>query len=560
MFQARTQVVDAAQQAVHRGAEGLFATRRADGVFDFGTTGWTSVLATVGAISALHAADPVRSADLVAGGVRWLCRVQQQDGGWSTVPGVASEAGPTAVACATLHMIAPEEAADAVATGRAWLGRAGGLDAVTHREMAAVCRRFYAMAGWLDQNELPRLPLHLAAFPALFRRLLDFRAPLVAAAALAQARTRPGGPVRRVLNRMGTPGALRIIRQIHEHEGMTGEFSDDPWAAGLTCGALARAGVAGDLVGLTVEWLRAKANPDGSWNMMPLDLTWSSYAAAGLLDAGYGEDERLAATRATFQSRQQDKPFEAFGTAPGFWGWSSPHGWPASVETAEVASVLARLPGGRNDAHVTRAVEWLFAQQDSRGSWSLCVRNTLVANCGPCPHTTAQAVEALLHAGVPVTDQRVARAVRWLLSSQGSDGTFDSVWYRRATSGTSVVVSALARCGHADHPVVRRAVGWLTSTQLADGMWGTGDSTSPGTVEETAWAVCALLAAGGADAAVERGVRALLEAQQADGQWPRAAVSEFVREASRFPNGGLTNGLALRALSGFVRDAARRQR
>ncbi|WP_370942380.1 prenyltransferase/squalene oxidase repeat-containing protein [Amycolatopsis sp. cg5] len=557
MSQTSPRLLDSAEEALRRGVDGLFAMRRADGVFDFGGTGWTSVLSTVGAISALHAADPVRSASLIAGGVEWLCEMQQPDGGWSTVPGVSAEAGPTAVVCATLHLLAPERATDAVRAGQAWLVRFGGLDALPHREMAAVCSRFYATAGWLDPDALPRLPLELAAFPRLFRQLLDFRAPLVAAAALAQVRTRKQNPIRQLLNRLGTPGALRLIRQIYEHEGMTGEFSDDPWAAGLACGALARAGAAPDLVALTVEWLRAKANPDGSWNMMSLDLTWSSYAVAGLLDAGHSDDPRLITTGAMFLDRQQNRPFEPFGTAAGFWGWSSPRGWPASVETAEVTAALARLPGGRTGEHLANAVGWLRAQQDSRGSWSLCVRNTRVANCGPCPHTTAQAVDALLHAGTPVSDREIRDAVHWLLANQRHDGTFDSVWYRPATSGTSVVLATLARCGHRNHLVARRAVEWLITTQLDDGSWSTGDGTTPGTVEETAWAVCALQAAGGSAEAVERGVVHLLAAQQLDGRWPEAAVSEYIREAARFPNGGLTNGLALRALAAYVNTAGR---
>ncbi|MFD2419842.1 prenyltransferase/squalene oxidase repeat-containing protein [Amycolatopsis pigmentata] len=554
MTRTNSRLHDEVTSAVGRGAHALFEVRRPDGVFDYGATEWTSVLATVGAISALHTADAERSADLIAAGVEWLCRSQSPEGAWSTVPGTPPEAAPTAVAAATLQQLAPERASDAVRAARSWLDDRGGLDAIPHQEMAAVCRRFYARAGWLDPGELPRIPLVLAAFPRLFRRLLDFRAPLVAAAGLAQSRTRPGGPVRRLFDRLGTPAALRLIRQIHEHEGMTGEFSDDPWAAGLTCEALARSGAAPELVGLTVEWLRSKANPDGSWNMMPLDLTWSVYAVEGLIDAGYRDDPRLVSSRSLFQDRQQDRPFVAFGCPPGFWGWSSPHGWPASVETAEIISLLARMPGGREDDHVARGVSWLLAQQDRRGSWSLCVRDTKVDNCGPCPHTTAQAVVALLDAGTPADAKAVRDAVRWLPASQRPDGSFDSVWYRAFTAGTSVVLEALVKAGAGTHPAARRAAEWLVGTQRADGSWGTGDGTTPGTVEETAWAVRALLAAGhhADDPAIGRGIGWLLEAQEPDGQWPRTPVSEFIRNASRFPNGGLTNGLALRAMARFL--------
>jgi squalene-hopene/tetraprenyl-beta-curcumene cyclase len=546
-------LVDQTSTALTKGVHALFAMQRPDGVFDYSVAGWTSVLATVGAVSALHAADPERSADLIEAGAEWLCRNQYPDGSWSTIPGMPAEAGPTAVAAATLHMVAPQRAGEAVSAGLAWVERSGGLDAITHHEMAAVCRRFYAQAGWLDPGELKPLPLWLAAFPGLFRRLLDFRAPLVAAAALAQIRTRQQGPARRLLNRLGAPAALRLLRQIYEHEGMTGEFSEDPWPAGLTCGSLARADVVPDLVALTVDWLRSQANPDGSWNMLPLELTWSVYAASGLIDAGHADEPRLARTRAVFRDRQQDRPFLAFGCPAGFWGWSSPHGWPASVETAEIVSVLARMPGGLEDDHVSRGVAWLLAQQDSRGSWSLCVRNTKVANCGPCPHTTAQALEALLNAGLPADSPGPRAAVRWLLSSQQADGSFDSVWYRPHTSGTSVVLEALVKAGVGDHPVAVRAREWLVRAQRPDGSWSTGDGGMPGTAEETAWAVSALLAAGsrGDDQAVQKGVDWLLQAQGPEGQWPSSPVSEFIRGASRFPNGGLTGGLAVRALARF---------
>src|SRR5690606_16793272 len=139
------------------------------------------------------------------------------------------------------------------------------------------------------------------------------------------------------------------------------------------------------------------------------------------------------------------------------------------------------------------------------------------------------------------------------------DGSFDSVWYRGHTSGTSVVLEALVKAGAGGHPAARRAADWLVRTQRPDGSWSTGDGVTPGTVEETAWAVWALLSAGrGADdEGVRRGVVWLL-AQGSGGGWPQAPVSEFIRGASRFPNGGLTNGLALRALAAFLDASGRR--
>ncbi|BBB01326.1 putative diterpene cyclase [Actinacidiphila reveromycinica] len=545
--------------AISSGARAVFAVQRPDGVFDYGAGALTSTLSTVGAVSALHFADPRGSADLIALGVDWLRRTQRPDGGWSMVPGGASEAGPTAVAAATLHLVAPDGAADAVGAGRAWMAGHGGLEAIPHPEVTAWCRQFYGYAGWIAPHDMRRFPLELALFPGLFRRLFDLRGPMVAALALAQTRYRRTGPVLRLLARAGEPRALSVIRQVYEHEGSTGGWCDDAWVTGLICAGLARADLAPDMVAGAVGWFRRMVNADGSWNSGTLDLTWSMYAAGGLMEAGYAEDGRLAPTRGLFLRDQQDRPFTAFGCPPGFWGWSGPRGWPASLETAEIVSALAGLPDpdGRARGAVARGVAWLTAQQDTRGSWGLCVRNTKVANSGPCPHMTAQCVDALLDSGAAADDPRVRRAADWLHTAQLPDGTYESVWYRMHTAGTSAVLRTLVRAGRGGHPGVARARGWLLATQLPDGSWSTGDGTAsgtaPGTVEETAWAVGALLTAGlpAVDPAVGRGVRWLLDARLPDGSWPAARVNEYVRHVSRYPNGGLAGGLALRALARY---------
>jgi squalene-hopene/tetraprenyl-beta-curcumene cyclase len=562
--------------AIASGAEAMFSVQRADGVFDYGAGALTSTLSTVGAVSALHFADPDASADLIALGVDWLRRTQLPDGGWSMVPGGGSEAGPTAVAAATLRLVAPEGAADAVRSGRKWMAAHGGLEAIPHPEVTAWCRQFYGYAGWLDPRDMRRFPLELALFPGLFRRLFDLRGPMVAALALAQTRYRRTHPVLRLLARAGEPNALSVIRQVYEHEGSTGGWCEDAWVTGLICAGLARAGLAPDMVAGAVRWFRAMGNPDGSWNSGTLDLTWSMYAAGGLLAAGYAADERLRSTRRLFLRDQQDKPFTAFGCPAGFWGWSGSRGWPASLETAEIVSALAGLPDedgeageiagaagagepgevgevGAAGSSIGRGTAWLTAQQDSRGSWGLCVRNTKVANSGPCPHMTAQCVDALLDSGAAPDDPRIRRAIGWLHTAQRPDGAFESVWYRMHTAGTSAVLRTFVKAGQGRHPTAARSRQWLLDTQLADGSWSTGDGTAPGTVEETAWAVGALLAAEvpAAAPAVDRGVQWLLAARLADGSWPAARVNEYVRHVSRYPNGGLAAGLALRALARY---------
>ena len=506
---------------------------------------------------ALHFADPGGSADLIAAGIGWLKRTQGADGGWAMAPGSPSEAGPTAVASAVLHLADAAGSRDEVAAALDWLSGFGGLDAIPHAEVVAWCRQFYGFAGWLDPREMRRFPLELAGLPGLYRRLFDLRVPMVSALGLAQTRHKPLTRLQKAVTRLAEPKALAVIRQVYEHEGATGGWCEDAWVTGLICTGLARAGLGRDMVDAAVGWFRRTAAPDGSWSSGPLDLTWSMYATTGLLAAGYAPDRRLVSTKELFVRLQQDKPFAAFDCPPGFWGWSGTRGWPAALETGEIISALCHLPGTDQYDSVHRGIAWLTSQQDTRGSWGLCVRDAKVANSGPCPYMTAQALDGMLDSGVPVDDRRVRRALRWLATAQRPDGSFESVWFRMHTAGTSVVLQTLAKVGVAQQPTALRARRWLEESQLADGSWGTGDPADQGTVEETSWAVSALLAAGAEAESVLPGVRWLLERQLPGGGWPAATVNEYVRHVCRYPNPALVGGLALQALARYRTETER---
>ncbi|MFR9731544.1 prenyltransferase/squalene oxidase repeat-containing protein [Saccharopolyspora sp. MS10] len=531
--------------AIDTAAEAVFEARRPDGVFDYGRR--ASTLSTASAVTALHCCDARGSADLVERGAAWLRAAQSATGGWSALPGGPDEAGPTAVACATLQLVAPEAAANPIAAGHRWMLEHGGLDALARSDIAACCRWFYSLVGWLDPD---RVPLELVVPPSRFHRALDLRTPV--ACALVLARAARGNQLERLLARAGAPRAVSLLRGLQEHVG--GGWHEDPWVTGLICAGLARAGFGGELLPGAVAWLRARVNADGSWNDAAPELTWTADAASGLLEAGFGTDERLVPTRELLLRDQQDRPCPAFGCPAGFWASSGPRDWPAAPETGAITSVLRRFPGDRSREAVRRGVEWLSAQQDSRGSWGP-VRNARV----PCPHVTAQSLEALLDSGVPAEDRRVRRAVRWLRRAQRPDGGWDSRRYRPRTATTSAVLQVLVRTGPEASTAVRAARGLLLRAQLPDGSWSTGGGEEPGTAEETAWALGALLAAGVAPegAEIRRGVQWLLDARRPTGSWSAAPVTEGAGLGARRANRALADGLALRALARY-RDAAGR--
>ena len=182
--------VEAVGKAITEGAEALLRRQRADGVF--GDDPPASVLGTAGAVAALHAADPVGSADLVDAGAEWLRRQQHDDGGWGGVVGAETEVVPTAVAVAALALSAPAAGAEAIAAGRARLAALGGVDTVTDRAISLLCRQLLTMAGMTaEAGPLRRLPLEIVLFDRVRRRRLSFRtAPFVGLALMQEREAR----------------------------------------------------------------------------------------------------------------------------------------------------------------------------------------------------------------------------------------------------------------------------------------------------------------------------------------------------------------------------------
>jgi squalene-hopene/tetraprenyl-beta-curcumene cyclase len=241
------------------------------------------------------------------------------------------------------------------------------------------------------------------------------------------------------------------------------------------------------------------------------------------------------------------------GLAPAGWAFEFDNdGYPDIDDTAVAVLALGRvsLPAGGGQGTsgspadaLERAITWLNGMQSKDGGWGAFDADntaplvTKLPFCDfgevidpPSADVTAHTVEALAAAGL--ADSRAARrGVAWLLRNQEPDGSWFGRWGANYVYGTGAVVPALIAAGvlPGKRPI-RRAVQWLISHQNPDGGWGedlrsyddrswAGRGTS--TASQTAWALLALLAAGGIDAkeAADRGVRWLAENQRPDGTW-----------------------------------------
>jgi squalene-hopene/tetraprenyl-beta-curcumene cyclase len=146
----------------------------------------------------------------------------------------------------------------------------------------------------------------------------------------------------------------------------------------------------------------------------------------------------------------------------------------------------------------------------------------------PSADVTAHAVEMLAALG-RADGHSARRGVDWLLASQEPEGSWFGRWGVNHVYGTGAVVPALIAAGVSrDDDVIRRAVAWLERQQNEEGGWGE-DARSyddpawigrgASTPSQTAWALLALHAAGEQSSAVRRGVGWLVETQLADGTW-----------------------------------------
>jgi len=210
------------------------------------------------------------------------------------------------------------------------------------------------------------------------------------------------------------------------------------------------------------------------------------------------------------------------GASPGGWGFSDYNTMNPDIDDS-TAALRALHSLAQQDvtaqAAWNRGLDWVLSMQNDDGGWPAFEKNTnsplirqlpiegsdTVSTDPSSADLTGRTLEFLGSlAGMQLTDSRMQKALRWLLRSQETDGSWYGRWGISYIYGTWAAITGMMAIGVSpSHPAVQKAMQWLIRQQNDDGGWGESCmsdkkkryiSLGASTPSQTAWAVDALIA------------------------------------------------------------------
>jgi len=493
----------------------------------------SSALSTATAVIALRLAG--RDDHLVARGLEWLERTQNEDGGWGDTVLSISNISTTAL-CWSAFTVAERRSA-AARSGEEWMRRtAGGLEPqhLAHalasrygndRTFSVPILTVLAVAGHVPWRLVPQLPFELAACPqSWFRRLglpvVSYALPaLIAVGHVRHRQCASSNPLARLVRHAASKKTLEVLERI---QPANGGFLEAIPLTSFVAISLRAAGYSGHpVLRKALQFLEASVHNDGSWPIDTNLATWVTTLSVNALRDRLPVDQREP-IREWILRQQYVEVHPYTGAGPGGWAWTDlPGGVPDADDTAGALLALHNL--GAVDSRVLKAaasgVEWLLGSQNRDGGIpTFCRGWGKLPFDRSSPDITAHALLAWSAWRPSLNSQvraRIDAAMGWALAflerKQRPDGAWVPLWFgnqfaineENPVYGTSRVLVALNQVQ--PHSVMAdRAADWLLAAQNHDGGWG-GDRLVSSTIEETSVAVAALFGAAGECAAVAVG-------------------------------------------------------
>ncbi len=419
----------------------------------------------------------------------YLVATQLEDGGWSTYPGGPADVNPTVKAYFALKLLGEPADAPHMQRARDEARRLGGLDACN-----SFTRIYLAIFGQYDWDECPAVPPELILLPTWFPfniyEMSSWSRAIVVPLSVIWA-LKPSCPVppEAGIEELRSSG----VRARRQRTAWTSFFYGVDTGVKLAEKARIR------------PWRRVALERARRWIAQRLEasdglgaifppIVNTIFAFRAL---GYASDDPIVASQIQELEKLEIEEAESLRVRPCF----SPV-W----DTALALNALIESGVAAGDSRVRRAAHWLLDRQVCRpgdwrvkcpatevGGWYFEYANEFYPDCDD----TAQVITTLARVGLvgaeaELRDAQLARAVRWLLGMQCSNGgwaSFDKDCDREFLTHipfadhnamidpptvdiTARVLEALGEAGvDAASPAVRRGVSFLLGEQEPDGSW-----------------------------------------------------------------------------------------
>ncbi len=238
---------------------------------------------------------------------------------------------------------------------------------------------------------------------------------------------------------------------------------------------------------------------------------------------------------------------------PGGWAFEFLNDWYPDVDDSGFVMLAIKDIRVRDKKHreqaIKRGIAWCLGMQSENGGWGAFDKDNTKHLLNKIPFAdlealidpptsdlTGRMLELMGNFDYPRTHPAAVRALEFLKREQEPEGPWWGRWGVNYLYGTWSVLCGLEAIGEdMSQPYIRKAVNWIKSRQNGDGGWGEVCESyfdrslmgcGPSTASQTGWALLSLMAAGEAHSeSAARGVKYLLDTQNADGTWNEDAFT-----------------------------------
>jgi hypothetical protein len=507
----------------------------------------SSALGVAVALAALHFDDSVNNSQEIQKGIYWLQQNINTDGSYGDTPESPGNVSTSLLVYAALNLYSAKDKS-VKQTQQQIAGYLNSLNIDVHSPqvvefilahyqkdytfsvpiltMCGLC----SVPGQDAFNHIPQLPFELSLLPGRFYRLLNlsvvsYAIPALVAVGIVIFKKKKSNLFWRVVRKFSIKKAMNILHRMLPESG--GFLEAIPLTAFVALSLINSGFADTDIVKKGIQFLRKTQRDDGGW---PIDVDLSTWVTSLSVKAyrsnlnGFFTSDQQDKIADHFKLCQNEKVHPFNGTGPGGWGWTNFSGSvPDGDDTPGVILALLKLqPKAKVKDKVLAGAKWLKELQNNDGGFPTFSRGwgklPFDQSCSDLTGHCLLAVSAVLETyqnelkrkDVHVLERIFAGALKYLEKKQSEKGSWLPLWFGNQQTedhtnpvyGTAKVATylkdAAAHRWHSEavqaklKKMIQKGNDFLVSVQNTDGSWG-GDKNIPGTIEETALAVSALV-------------------------------------------------------------------